>query len=342
MPRNPACGPSKPMDLQPAAHFTAQAQDLLGAMRTMELRLLKVFSAIAESGSLVTAAGKLHLTPSAISHSLKALETDLGCRLFERVGKRMVLNQAGDQLLLAIREPLRALESAAEGVKRLGQWGQTRLRIGAPPAACQHILPSVIRELKKTHPSLELHVSSGDTSQVLDLIRETKVDLALCITPEAAPGLDVRPVFRDELMFIFPPNHAWANGKPVTREQICQQQFIGYNRTSFTTRMLAEYFRDMDISPRWLMEVDSVGAIVEMVKFNLGVGVLAPWTVENELTRGTLLARPLGQKSLRRQWSAVSLSVRPKTYVEETFCRLCRNHTTGMRLDHKDVMSASR
>ncbi|HLP75583.1 MAG TPA: LysR family transcriptional regulator [Candidatus Paceibacterota bacterium] len=303
----------------------------------MELRLLKVFSAIAEGGSLVAAANKLQLTPSAISHSLKALETDLGCRLFERVGKRMVLNQAGDQLLLAIREPLNALESAAEGIKRLGQWGQSRLRIGASAAACQHVLPSVIRELKKTHPTLELHVESGNTSEVLDLIRETTVDLALCIAPETTPGLDVRPVFRDELLFVFAPSHPWAAAKTITNEEISQQQFIAFQRASFTTRLFSDHLRHMEIVPKILMEVDSIGAIIEMVKFNLGIAVLAPWTIEQELVRGSLKARPLGPKPLRRQWSVVSLAVRPKTYVEETFCRLCRNHATGMRLDARDL-----
>src|ERR1041385_6384458 len=117
----------------------------------MELRLLKVFSTVAESSSLVTAAGKLHLTPSAISHSLKSLETELGCRLFERVGKRMVLNHAGEQLFAQIQSPLGALEAAAEGVKRLGKWGQARLRLAASQAACEHLLPGVIRELKKAH-----------------------------------------------------------------------------------------------------------------------------------------------------------------------------------------------
>jgi len=303
----------------------------------MEMRLLKVFCSVAECGSLVAAAGKLHLTPSAISHGLKALETELGCRLFERVGKRMVLNQAGDQLLAGIRAPISALDSAAEGIKRLGHWGQSRLRLGASAAACQHILPGVIRELKKTHPALELQVESGDTPHLLDLLRDNKVDLALCVALESSTGLDVRPIFRDEMMFVFSAAHPWAAGKPITREEICAQQFIGYPRTSFTARLFDDYFRHLEIVPKVLMEVDSIGAIVEMLKFNLGVSVLAPWTVNHELVRGKLKMRPLGQKPLRRQWSVVSLAVRPKTYMEETFCRLCRNHATGMRLDRRDL-----
>jgi LysR family transcriptional regulator, low CO2-responsive transcriptional regulator len=304
----------------------------------METRLLKVFAAVAESGSLVAAAGKLHLTPSAISHSLKSLETELGCRLFERVGKRMVLNQAGDQLLAAIREPLAALQAAAEGIKRFGHWGQSRLRIGAAAAACQHILPGVIRELKKTHPALELQVESGDTPHLVDLLRANKVDLAVGIAPENSLGLEVRPIFRDELMFVFAPAHVWAGGQPITREEIAAQQFIGDRRSSFTMRLIGDYFRQQEAAPKVLMEVDSIGAIIEMVKLNLGVAILAPWTVDHELARARIRMRPLGSKALRRQWAVASLALHPKTYVEETFCRLCRNHATAMRLDRHDVL----
>jgi DNA-binding transcriptional LysR family regulator len=249
----------------------------------------------------------------------------------------MVLNQAGDQLLVGIREPLHALEAAADGIKRLGQWGQSRLRIGASAAACQHILPGVIRQLKKTYPSLELHVASGDTSHILDLVRETKIDLALCIVPENSPGLELRPVFRDELMFVFAPVHEWANGRAITAANISSEQFICHHRASFTTGLLVNHLKQMNVTPSILMEVDSTSAIIEMVKLNLGISVLAPWNVEQELVRGTLKARPLGPKPLWRDWSVASLAVRPKTYMEETFCRLCRNHATGMRLDRKDV-----
>src|SRR5947207_3962773 len=117
----------------------------------MDTRLLRVFCAVAESGSLVVAAGKVHLTPSAISHSLKTLETDLGCRLFERVGKRMVLNQAGEQLLARIREPLATLDAIPDEIRRLAKWGETRFRIGAPAEACEHFLPRVISELTRTY-----------------------------------------------------------------------------------------------------------------------------------------------------------------------------------------------
>jgi len=303
----------------------------------MDTRLLRVFCAVAESGSLVVAAGKVHLTPSAISHSLKSLETDLGCRLFERVGKRMVLNQAGEQLLAQVQGPLSALDSAAEAIKRLGKWGQTRLRVAASASACQHILPHVIRELKKNDGSVEFRVESGDTPRTIELLRQSKVDLALGIAPENSTGLDLRPIFRDELMFVFSSAHPWSDGRSITREEIRSQQFIIYQRKSVTAELIDEHFRQLDIVPNVAMEVDSIGAITELLKLNLGVSVLAPWTIEHELTHKTLRMRPLGPKPLRRQWSVMSLAARRMTLTEESFCRLCRNQAAAMRLDRGDV-----
>ena len=125
----------------------------------METRLLKMFCAAAAGGSLVKAAARLHLTPSAISHGIKALELELGCRLFERAGKKMLLNQAGEQLLTQVQPSLAALDAAADAVKRLARLGRVRLHIGATAAACGFVLPGVIRELKKSNVHLELQVA---------------------------------------------------------------------------------------------------------------------------------------------------------------------------------------
>ncbi|HEY2083040.1 MAG TPA: LysR family transcriptional regulator substrate-binding protein, partial [Verrucomicrobiae bacterium] len=262
-----------------------------------------------------------------------------GCRLFERVGKRMVLNQAGEQLLAQIQGPLSALDSAAEGIRRLGKWGQTRLRLAASAAACQHILPRVIRELKKNDGAIELRIESGDTPRTVELLRANKVDLALGIAPENTTGLELRPIFRDELMFVFSSAHPWSDGRPITRDEIRAQPFIIYQRASVTAELIDQHFRQLEIAPNIAMEVDSIGAITELLKLDLGVSVLAPWTVESELTRKTLKMRPLGAKPLRRQWSVISLSARRMTLAEENFCRLCRNQTSGMRLDRGDVPS---
>ena len=296
-----------------------------------------MFSAVARHGSLVTASAKLHLTPSAISHGLKTLETQLGCRLFDRAGKKMLLNQAGEQLLAQIQQPMQALVAAEESLKRLGKWGQTRLRLGAAASACQYILPAVIRELKKSSANFSLQVESGDMPEMVELIQQNRIDLALGVAPERLPDLEVRPVCKDELLFVCAPSHPWAAGEPITREDLRTQPLILYQRASLTAHLVDDYFRSLDLVPSTVMEIASIEAIKELVKLNLGVSVLAPWTADKELARGTLRMRPLGAKALRRQWVIASLAGRRLSLVEETFCRLCRNVAAGMRMDRRDL-----
>lgn len=311
-------------------------------MCNMETRLLKMFCAVAETGSIASAAGKLHLTPSALSHGLKALETELGARLFDRTGKKLLLNQAGEQFLAQVRPLLDGIDAAAASIKQLGKWGQARLRVAATASACQHILPSVIRELKKIHPKLDLQVESGDMPLMIDLIHANKVDLALGLAPEQRTGLVVTPVFNDELMFVFAPGHSWADGRPISRDDLRTQPLILYQRSSLTAHLVNDFFRKLDLVPSTVMEIGSMQAIKELVKLNLGVSVLAPWTAEKELELGSLKMRPVGAHPIRRHWAVVSLASRRRSLPEETFVRLCRSHATGMRLDRRDLGAAMR
>jgi DNA-binding transcriptional LysR family regulator len=307
---------------------------------TMETRLLKMFCVVAETGSLVKAAEKLHLTPSAISHGLKLLETQLGCRLFERAGRKMLLNQAGEQLLTGVRPPLAALDTAAASLKRLGKWGKARLRIGASASICRHVLPDVIRELRKANEQLEFQVESGDTAELMEMVRSNKMDVALGLAPESQAGLETRPIFRDELMFVFAPSHPWATGRPITNDELRTQPFILYHRSSVTVRLVNEFFRQLDIVPSTIMEIGNTDAIKELVRLNLGVAMLAPWAADRELVRKTLKMRPVGAKPLTRNWVMFYLSGRRLTLAEESFCKCCRQQAAALRLDRKDLPAA--
>ena len=296
-----------------------------------------MFLAVAEKGSVVQAAKQLHLTPSAVSHGLKGLESDLGCRLFDRAAKRILLNQAGEQLMADIRQPLSALDTAEESIKRLGKWGQTRLRIGASLTSTQYLLPGVIRELKKNFANLTIQIETGDMPEMLPLLRANKVDLALGMEPEDQSGLDIRQVFRDELLFMFSSTHPWSDARSVTRDDVRKQPLILYRRSSYTTQLVEKYFQEQDLVPSTMMEIASIEAIKELVKLNLGVSVLAPWTADKELARGTLKMRPLSGQPLRRKWVIASIAGRRLSLMEETFSRLCRNVSSGLRVDRKDV-----
>src|SRR6266480_4291645 len=98
---------------------------------TLDSRQIRTFCALARTGSFTQAARELHLTQSGVSHSMKALERETGCRLLDRLGKKVVLTQAGEQLLHHATRILLEMESARESLAHLGKWGRGRLRIGA-------------------------------------------------------------------------------------------------------------------------------------------------------------------------------------------------------------------
>ena len=296
-----------------------------------------MFCSIAKHGSLVAAARELHLTPSAVSHGLKALETQIGCRLLDRVGKKVYLNQAGEQLLAQIENPLAAIDSAEDEIKRLARWGQTRLRVGASASACHYILPSVIKEVKKSFEQASIQMESGDMPELVDLIRQNRIDLVLGLEPDDPSGLEVRPLFGDELLFTFSSSHPWAQARSVTRNEVARQHFILYQRRSFTARLVEAYFHSERIIPLAVMEIADIEAIKEMVKLNLGVAVLAPWTTVRELKKGTLRMRTIGARTLKRKWALVSRFGRRLSLIEETFCKLCRQFVTAMPTDHRDM-----
>src|SRR5207237_6698805 len=103
----------------------------------LDSRQLRAFCVLARTGSFTETARELHLTQSGVSHSMKALEQDVGCRLLDRLGKKIVLTQAGEQLLHHAEKIIHEMDAARESLGHLGKWGKGRLRLGATTTACQ-------------------------------------------------------------------------------------------------------------------------------------------------------------------------------------------------------------
>src|SRR6266550_5020162 len=133
----------------------------------LDSRQIRTFCAVARAGSFTQAARELHLTQSAVSHSMKALESETGCRLLDRLGKKVILTQAGEQLLHHATKILQEMENAREALAHLGKWGRGRLRLGASTTACQHLIPPVLREFKESFPDHAISIEPGDTSELL-------------------------------------------------------------------------------------------------------------------------------------------------------------------------------
>jgi LysR family transcriptional regulator, low CO2-responsive transcriptional regulator len=292
---------------------------------TLDSRQLFAFAALARRGSFTLAAKDLFLTQSAVSHAIKALEEDVGCRLLDRVGRRVLLTQAGEQFLRHTEKILCEMEAARAGLDTLTKWGHGRLRVGASTTACQHILPAVLREFRQSYPKCVIRIEPGDHSHQIDLLRAGHIDLALMIEPPSTVLSEFAfvPLFQDELRFLVAPLHPWAKLGRAPRESIESETLVLYNKTSHTFRLVSEYFRDEKITLSNFIELGSMEAIKELVKIGIGAGVIAPWIARNELENGSLISLPLGHRKLRRRWGVTHLKGRRLALGEETFVGLC-------------------
>ncbi|MBL9209489.1 MAG: LysR family transcriptional regulator [Opitutaceae bacterium] len=305
---------------------------------TLDSRQLHAFSALARRGSFTLAAKDLFLTQSAVSHAIKALEDDVGCRLFDRIGRRVLLTQAGEQFLRHTEKILREMEAARAGLETLTKWGHGRLRVGASTTACQHILPTVLREFRQSYPKCVIRIEPGDHGQQLELLRGGHVDLALVLEPPPGPSeFNFVPIFQDELRFVVAPLHPWARAGRVARESIEAETLVLYNKTSHTFRLVSDYFREDKITLSNFIELGSMEAIKELVKIGIGAGVLAPWIARSELESGSLVSLPLGPRKLRRRWGVAHLRGRRLALAEETFVGLCVSASEVLGLKVPDV-----
>lgn len=293
----------------------------------IDSRQVRAFCVLARTGSFTQTARELHLTQSGISHSMKALERDIGCRLLDRLGKKVVLTQAGEQLLHHANKILQEMENARESLAHLGKWGRGRIRLGASTTACQHLIPPVLREFKESFPDHAISIEPGDTPELVAALLRHKIDLALSLEPDKEPQLDFHPLFTDELHFLVAPLHPWAKAGHVERSEIPRQNYILYNKHSITFRLIEDYFRREQMVLNTVIELGSMEATKELVKLGIGVSILAPWIAQREIEEGSLVALPLGRRKLQRRWGILYWRGKRLNLAEETFIGLCQSTT---------------
>lgn len=290
----------------------------------LDSRQLRAFTVLAREGSFTQAGRMLHLTQSAISHAIKALESELGCQLFHRIGRRVLLTPHGRELLRHAEVIQKQMAQARISLGSLDRNPRGHLRIGCTPSASQFILPTVLREFKDSFPLYSITVVPGETTETLAALENGTVDVAICVKPAETSRINVRPLFQDELMFLVSPLHPWSH-QPPKQSDFSQQTFILLNRNSLTFEMVNDYFMKLNIRPKSIIELGNPGAITELVKVGVGIAIGATWTNRAELESGQLVAVPLLRSRIRRQWIAACLKDKPITLVEQTLIGLCED-----------------
>ena len=281
----------------------------------LDVRHLRLVQAIAEEGSVTRAGLRLHLTQSALSHQLRDAEERLGVRLFERVGRRLVLAPAGERLLRSARAVLEELGRAEEEIRRGAERPRGLIRLTTQCNTVYHWLPSRLRRFQKTHPDVDLEVVAGATDDPLPALVAGAIDLAIVYRGQRDARVRLRPLFRDEMVVVMHPAHRLSRAPFVVAADLEPEHLILYSTPREANLVFREVLIPASVSPRRVTHIQLTEAIVEMVKAGLGLSVLARFAVAPQLERGELVARPLTRAGRFRHWSAAYRRGKPPDYL---------------------------
>jgi DNA-binding transcriptional LysR family regulator len=269
-------------------------------MRSLNLDQLKAFIEVVEHGSFTAAAKRLNLTQPAITHQIQELERRFNADLVERLGKRVYLTEAGEKLIEYARYLIEDDLRAQDAMRRYADGWLGRVRIGTSMTVLMYALPPLLRGLKTDHPQLEIHLKAGLTKSTLQLLVTNALDLGLCALPIEDSAFEVEPLFRDELVAIFPPNFT-PIPKKVTPEFLSKCPLILGNEESALRRTVTSWLATAGPLPKPVMEFDNVEAIKSIVAVGLGASVVPSLSLgEGHVATAGVIVAPLSPRVSRR------------------------------------------
>jgi LysR family transcriptional regulator, low CO2-responsive transcriptional regulator len=289
----------------------------------LDLRLLRVFATLAQVGSFTRTAGLLNVTQSAISHGMRRLEDQLGCKLIYKKGKTTHLTPDGRHFLGQILRILDGLDRAAESVSSQNE-SRAKLSVILSTSMAQVILAPVLREFRESYPTVSIVVSLEDSPKAVREVEEGHADLALVVEDKLPGGLKTHPLFSDRLHLIFSALHPWAEKDGITPADLKKEHFLLYQRKSVTFRKAEDFFLKSGIGLTSYVEIPSFEIMKQLAKLGLGVALMAPWVAEKELAEGSLTMRPTPRSKITRQWVVIHQGRRELRKPEQTFIGLCR------------------
>lgn len=191
----------------------------------MTLTQLEIFSRVAELAGFTSAATRLGISQSAVSHAIKSLEQELGLELFRRHQTQVELTDIGRQLLLRARAMLGLAATLEQEAADARGMKRGTLRIGSfGPTSSTRLLPQILGEYRKAYPGIEVHIDEGPDRQVLQWLEERRIDLGFVVLPEER--FDTFPLLEDQLVALIPAAHALARERQVRLDQLCHDPFV--------------------------------------------------------------------------------------------------------------------
>lgn len=252
----------------------------------MDIDALSAFLTVAETGSFTRAAHHLHLSQPAISKRLKTLEDQIGRRLFDRIGRNVMLTDAGHALLPYARRALQTLEDGRRALSSLSGQVSGRLSIGTSHHIGLHRLPPVLRRYVSDYPEVDLDLHFMDSEDACEAVLAGKLELGIVTLPlQPLPQLDSQAVWRDPLLVVVAPTHPLAKRRRLRLQDLAEHPAVLPDEDTYTHRIIRAELEARGVAPRIRLATNYLETLKMLAGIGLGWSVLPESMLDDSLRR---------------------------------------------------------
>ena len=285
----------------------------------LNLHLLRLFTVVAEQGSISLAARAAHISQPAVTKAIQELEKQVGVPLLERGARGVRLTQAGALLQENARAIFAAEQVAEDELKSLRGLGGGTLRIGASLTIANYYLPPLVARFHTLHPGLELRLSSNNTEVITGLLLDYKLDVALVEGPVRHERIAVRAWRDDELVVVAAPDHPLASRKRLKIRDLAREHWVVREPGSGTREVVEAALREHDIHWQYALEMNSTAAIKQTVAAGRVLAFVSLHSAADQIALGKLRVLRLADLTIKRPLNYLTLKKRPLSLAARAF-----------------------
>jgi LysR family transcriptional regulator, regulator for metE and metH len=297
----------------------------------LEFRHLRTIRAIHEAGGLARAADILHITQSALSHQVKALEEQVGMELFHRRSKPMKLSPAGLKLLRLAEHILPEISAVEEEFRAMQSGRSGRLHIAIECHACFDWLFPVLDGLRSAWPDVDVDIRMRLAFDAIEALRREEVDFVVSSDPVAVPGITFQPLFDYEPMFVCPRGHRLADKPFIEAADFKEEILLHYPVDRGKLDVFTTLLTPARVEPRGMRPVELTEVILMLVAAGRGVTVLPDWVLRDVRARPDYVVKRITEAGLsKRMYAAVREEDATRPYIAHMI-RLARTEPVKLQ-----------
>jgi DNA-binding transcriptional LysR family regulator len=296
-------------------------------LRNINLHQLATFQVVAKHCSYVRAAEELHFSQPAVSAQIRQLEESMGVKLFDKIGRKTHLTQAGEELYLYSQKIFSLIDETLGTMEALRSPHYGRLSVGADTTVGTYVIPSILGKFHQMYPQVEITLEVVNRGYLVEALMNNRIDMVIMGKVPTEVSVFVAPFAPNELVLVAPPTHRLAGCVRVPFAELAREHFLLRELGSGTRAALEGAFQEAGLPLQVSMQVGNNSAIKQGVAAGLGIALISRVALDMEIETNRLVILDVEGFPIMRQWRLVHLKDKNLSATARAFKSFALQHS---------------